>query len=403
MTKRKIPGMAVLRDIKRQIHRQEKEKKKKQRKEVFNQRYNATKKAKFIDKEDVNINTFRAIPKSVILELGLSKAALAIYPVLCAKADFEKNNFFQISQENIAFYSGVSESNVRKAIAELEGAGLLSKEKITEGTRHFYVYKVTFYRRPELEANEQRGNAIYFYNCIIDNGIWAKLKPRAKVLYLTMRAVAKQDIDLYSVIEGEDYGGDWTGLNYDDYIRNRKWDVCNISLSKLCRLAKIERTNLTPVLEELERYELIERVGRWIKVYLRPGRLLKHKTTLTSNLNSKIERFEQNEGKQNKNSRLNSKMEGEQDNSRYVSLAERLASIIRSHKRINVTAQRIASWANEIRKLVEIDGVSIQRIETALDWYEENIGGAYVPVIESGASLRSKFINLERAMRRGYP
>ena len=403
MTKRKIPGMAVLRDIKRQIHRQEKEKKKKQRKEVFNQRYNATKKAKFIDKEDVNINTFRAIPKSVILELGLSKAALAVYPVLCAKADFEKNNSFQISQENIAFYSGVSESNVRKAIAELEGAGLLSKEKITEGTRHFYVYKVTFYRRPELEANEQRGNAIYFYNCIIDNGIWAKLKPRAKVLYLTMRAVAKQDIDLYSVIEGEDYGGDWTGLNYDDYIRNRKWDVCNISLSKLCRLAKIERTNLTPVLEELERYKLIERVGRWIKVYLRPGRLLRHKTTLTSNLNSKIERFEQNEGKQNKNSRLNSKMEGEQDNSRYVSLAERLASIIRSHKRINVTAQRIASWANEIRKLVEIDGVSIQRIETALDWYEENIGGAYVPVIESGASLRSKFINLERAMRRGYP
>ena len=403
MTKRRIPRMAVLRDIQRQIHRQEKEKKKKQRKEVFNQRYNATKKAKFIDKEDVNINTFRAIPKSVILELGLSKAALAIYPVLCAKADFEKNNFFQISQENIAFYSGVSESNVRKAIAELEGAGLLSKEKITEGTRHFYVYKVTFYRRPELEANEQRGNAIYFYNCIIDNGIWAKLKPRAKVLYLTMRAVAKQDIDLYSVIEGEDYGGDWTGLNYDDYIRNRKWDVCNISLSKLCRLAKIERTNLTPVLEELERYKLIERVGRWIKVYLRPGRLLRHKTTLTSNLNSKIERFEQNEGKQNKNSRLNSKMEGEQDNSRYVSLAERLASIIRSHKRINVTAQRIASWANEIRKLVEIDGVSIQRIETALDWYEENIGGGYVPVIESGSSLRSKFINLERAMRRGYP
>jgi hypothetical protein len=151
-------------------------------------------------------------------------------------------------------------------------------------------------------------------------------------------------------------------------------------------------------LEELERYKLIERVGRWIKVYLRPGRLLRHKTTLTSNLNSKIE------GKQDKNSRLNSKIEGKQDkNSRYVPLAERLASIIRSHKRINVTSRKIVSWTNEIRKLVEIDGVSIQRIETALDWYEENIGGGYVPVIESGSSLRSKFINLERAMRRGCP
>ena len=96
---------------------------------------------------------------------------------------------------------------------------------------------------------------------------------------------------------------------------------------------------------------------------------------------------------------LNSKIEGKQDkNSRYVPLAERLASIIRKNKRINATSQKIVSWANEIRKLVEIDGASIQRVETALDWYEENIGGQYVPVIET--SLRSKFIKLEDAMRR---
>ena len=278
MTKRRIPGMAILRDIQRQ-----KEEKKKQQKEVFRQVYNRPKEKAFSDIDQLNMDSFRAIPKSVILNYGLSKAALAIYPVLCAKADFEKNNSFQISQENIAFYSGVSESKVRRAIAELERARLLSKEKITEGTRHFYVYKVTFYRRPELEANEQRGDAIYFYNCIIDNGIWAELKPRAKVLYLTLRAVAKQDLELYSVIEGENYGGDWNGVNYDDYIRNRKWDVCDISLSKLCKLAKIERTNLTPILEELERYKLIERVGEWTKVYLKPGRLLRHKT-LTSKI-----------------------------------------------------------------------------------------------------------------------
>ena len=113
-----------------------------------------------------------------------------------------------------------------------------------------------------------------------------------------------------------------------------------------------------------------------------------------------------NKTKDNKNlfSDLNLKIEDKQDkNSRYVPLAEKLASIIRKNKRINVTPQKIFSWANEIRKLVETDGVSIQRIETALDWYEENIGGGYVPVIESGASLRSKFINLERAMRRGCP
>ncbi|ADU74709.1 helix-turn-helix protein [Acetivibrio thermocellus AD2] len=255
----------VIRDI-----RNQEAKRKQLQKEIFNQRYNATKEAKFIDKEDINMNSFRAIPKSVIQELGLSKAALAIYPVLCAKADFEKNNSFPISQKNIARFAGVSENSVRNALKELENAGLLTKEKVTDGPRHFYVYKVTFYRRPELEANEQRGDAIYFYNCIIDNGIWAELKPRTKVLYLTLRAVAKQDIELYSVIEGENYGGDWNGVNYDDYIRNRKWDVCDISLSKLCKLAKIERTNLTPILEELERYKLIERVGEWTKVYNAP-------------------------------------------------------------------------------------------------------------------------------------
>jgi len=269
----------------RDIQRQKEEKKKQQKevfeqvynrpKEVFEQVYNRPKEKAFSDIDQLNMDSFRAIPKSVILELGLSKAALAVYPVLCCEADFEKDEAFHISQANIARFAGVSENTVRNALKELENAGLLIKEKVTDGPRHFYVYKV---RRPESEANEQYGEAIYFYNCIIDNGIWAELKPRAKVLYLTLRAVAKQDFELYSVIEWEVYERDWTGVNYDDYIRNRKWDVCDISLSKLCKLAKIERTNLTPILEELERYKLIERVDRWIEVYLRPGRLLKHKT-----------------------------------------------------------------------------------------------------------------------------
>ena len=99
---------------------------------------------------------------------------------------------------------------------------------------------------------------------------------------------------------------------------------------------------------------------------------------------------------------LNSEIEGKQDkNSRYyVPLTEKLASIIRKNERINVTPQKIASWTRAIKKLVETDGVSIQRVQAALDWYEENIGGQYVPVIKNGFDLRSKFINLERAMRR---
>ena len=86
----------VIRDI-----RNQEAKRKQLQKEVFNQRYNATKEAKFIDKEDINMNSFRAIPKSVIQELGLSKAALAVYPVLCCEANFEKDETFHISQKNI--------------------------------------------------------------------------------------------------------------------------------------------------------------------------------------------------------------------------------------------------------------------------------------------------------------
>ena len=259
-----------IRDIQRQ-----KEEKKQLQKEMFRQVYNRPKEKDFSDIDQLNMDSFRAIPKSVILNYGLSKAALAVYPVLCCEADFEKDEAFHISQKNIARFAGVSENSVRNALKELENAGLLIKEKVTDGPRHFYVYKVC---RPESEANEQCGEAINFYTCIIENGIWAELKLRAKVLYLTMRAVAKQDFELYSVIEWEVYERDWSGISYDDYIRYRKWDVCDISLSKLCKLAKIERTNLTPILEELERYKLIERVDRWIMVYLRPGRLLRHKT-----------------------------------------------------------------------------------------------------------------------------
>lgn len=271
MTKRRIPGMAILRDIQRQ-----KEEKKKQRKEEFRQVYNRPKEKAFSDIDQLNMDSFRAIPKSVILELGLSKVALAVYPVLCCEADFEKDEAFQMSQKNIARFAGVSENSVRNALKELENAGLLIKEKVTDGSRHFYVYKVAFYRRPELEANEQRGEAIYFYNCIIDNGIWANLPLGAKAIYLFLRAEAKQDFKLYSFIEGEDYGGDWTGLNYDDYIRNRKWDVCEASLTQISKAVRVERSKIGAYLEALERFRLIERVDRWIMVYLRPGRFLKH-------------------------------------------------------------------------------------------------------------------------------
>ena len=87
-------------------------------------------------------------------------------------------------------------------------------------------------------------------------------------------------------------------------------------------------------------------------------------------------------------------------NKKYVPYAKLLSNIIRSKKNISHSAQEIKSWANEIRKLSEMNKVSRKRIRNALYWYRDNIGGQYIPVIESGSSLRKKFMKLEDAIKR---
>jgi len=86
--------------------------------------------------------------------------------------------------------------------------------------------------------------------------------------------------------------------------------------------------------------------------------------------------------------------------SKFLPLARRLSEIIRSQKRMRHTPQQITVWANEIRKLNEGNAISRQRIEAALEWYADNIGGEYIPVIESGGALRQKFDKLENAIKR---
>jgi hypothetical protein len=82
-------------------------------------------------------------------------------------------------------------------------------------------------------------------------------------------------------------------------------------------------------------------------------------------------------------------------------LARTLARIVQSQKNIDITPAKKKSWANEIRKLVySSEKVEYDRVNRALSWYMKNVGGEYVPVIESGKSLRDKFVKLEAAMER---
>ena len=87
-------------------------------------------------------------------------------------------------------------------------------------------------------------------------------------------------------------------------------------------------------------------------------------------------------------------------NKKYTPFVDKLIDAIKQLKNINPDPYQKKLWTNEIRMLVENDDVSIQRVRDALDWYQDNIGGEYVPVIESGGTFRQKFIRLEAAMKR---
>ena len=87
-------------------------------------------------------------------------------------------------------------------------------------------------------------------------------------------------------------------------------------------------------------------------------------------------------------------------NGEFFQYAEKLAQIIQTQKNITVSKNKLNAWANSIRLLNQQEKVPINRIDAALNWYENNVGGDYVPVVESGASFREKFTRLEDAMKR---
>lgn len=85
---------------------------------------------------------------------------------------------------------------------------------------------------------------------------------------------------------------------------------------------------------------------------------------------------------------------------KYLPLANQLAKTVLTKKNMKYPQSQINQWADEIRRLAELTKISYERIEKALDWYEDHIGGEYIPTIESGYSLRKKFLALENAMDR---
>jgi len=251
--------------------RKEKEKRQESKRKVYKERYNKVKKYKFPPKEHINTNKHFYFFKLLVSDYNLSKSALAVYPVLCLKADFKDDNWFQMPQEEISVKAGLSINTVQKALVELENNELLERKKRNEGKRHYYLYKVLFIRKDMITDYEKE--YFTFNQSIIDSGVWSKLNPRSKVLYLAMRVKAQFDFE--SIFDDVPFDG--TRIDYDDLIksyledfRNRKYDICELPLSQLCGFASINQTNLKPVISQLERYRLVKSYGDYFEVYLIP-------------------------------------------------------------------------------------------------------------------------------------
>jgi len=247
------------------------ERRKQERKNEINERFSKTEsKNRKFPVNNINEKRFFFLPKFNIIG-KLSKSALALYPVLCSMADFDKNEWFHALKEDLVCASGLSYTQVIKAITELKDLGLLKQRKVTECKLHYYMYKVDFIRKPLIK--KMKKDAFIFHTCIIDSGVWAKLKPRAKALYIALRSAAQNDLHEYCSLE---YDMDYNELHELDedikgeWYRNRKWDMCNVPLINLCRLVNISHQNILTVIEQLEEYVLVKRYPNTFRVYLKP-------------------------------------------------------------------------------------------------------------------------------------
>ncbi len=271
---------AVVESVKEEIRKRKEEQEK-----LFQELYDKKRIYDFPPDNEINMVKHFYFPKFPDLNKrvrAMTKAALAVYPVLCTLADFEKNDWFQCAQENIAKMAGISVNTVAKGIEDLVTnkfclmednvrIPLLERNKTTEGKRHFYLYRVGFIRKESIE--KWKGSFFIFHTCIIHSGVWADLTPRAKALYLAMRSTAHLDFDEY-------YSFEYPGMEFEpyeeqlkdrkEYYRTRKWDFCNVSLSELSRLVNISSANIQKTMQQLEHHKLAERIDQWIKVYLKP-------------------------------------------------------------------------------------------------------------------------------------
>jgi len=333
------------------------------------------KKAIFVKDSDTKEN-YRRLPKDIIKRISGENSASAVYPVLCMLSDFEKKEEVHISKEILCEYTGLCWRAVSKGLETLKNLKVITLRKV-KGEYDFWLYEVEFYRKHQQQKEELK-NSIEFNTFIIESRrkFWAKLSSKEKQLYLALRCRSNFDFD-------PQVG--------NDYLKGRKTHVIESWLgriSNLCKDFSINPANVNRNLKHLEEQNLISilrnnKSTTILEIYLIPKNLL-----LEPETNGKID---------------NNAEKIVADNAeKFLELAKKLAFIILDNKKVKHSNQELKQWANDIKLLNQNNKVEINRIEDALEWYDDNIGGEYIPAIESGYSLRNKFTKLENAIEREF-
>lgn len=274
----------------------------------FKRVYDKLKTVEFKDKDKLNMEKHFYMPKlQQDWDLSDFKNALAIYPVLCGRADFKDDTkWVRISRENIGKLAGIWAGAVDKGISTLMNSvfvlgnsystPLLQRREWQDGQRRGHEYLPGFFRYEisGINPHQWKGQYFVFHTCIVDHGIWSELSRKAKALYWAMRSRAFFDQQVYQHIEDiyipgldevypdyleDDYEPRLNGDDEKMKFRNRKWDICNTSIKELFQLARIPYTDTRLLVDELVDHGLVERAlenKSVFKVYLKPKQLLKN-------------------------------------------------------------------------------------------------------------------------------
>ena len=86
---------------------------------------------------------------------------------------------------------------------------------------------------------------------------------------------------------------------------------------------------------------------------------------------------------------------------RWLSYAKKLHSAIATVHKVNYTS-KLHSWSHSFKLLHTKDGIAIPRIKSILMWYCKEFPNqdTYLPIANSGASFREKFLRIEAQMKR---